>query len=230
MDGDALKNFDPLNDTALQDALKFENDDLVQRGKELAAAAEEWGKVKEISTPETAEAMTDFLSQVAQFIKDADARRDKKKRIYDTCAKTVQTFFKGSILDVVSPSMPALKMLLNRYLERERQRKAAEAEKARQDALAKAQAATTPDEVKAAAKDLKIADRVGKAAIKSDFGSSAHQSSRWDFEIEDITKVPLKFMAIDRAAVMAYIKTGTEKEPVKIDGIKIKRVTGVSVG
>jgi len=224
----ALPNFDPLDPVQLAEALAEENKDLIERAAALLEKAKEWEAAPAIADAEEAQDLADFMRQVANLVGDkgsANVRRVARKGPFDVLANTVQTFFKDKLLDPFAPFRPKLVAKANAWLALENARLEKERLRLAAEAAAKLAAATTADQVKTAAKEIKAAAAPVKAGVKSDFGSSLHQTSRWDFEIVDIAKVPAKFLTVDRVAVMAFIKTGTPKEPVKIEGITVKRVT-----
>ena len=232
----ALRNFDPLDSVALAESLVLENQDLIDRAAELKKVAEEWIAAGAIQDETEAEDLAAFLKQINNLVGDkgtANVRRTTMKTPYDTCAGVVQRFFIDqvkNVLDTTGDKKSLRNQLLglaNGWLTKKRlddeKKKAEEAAAAR----AALESAKTAEEVKAASKQLQEAVAPPKAGkVKSDFGAGIHQTSRWDFDVIDITKVPQKFLVVDRTAVMAYIKTGTEKDPVKIEGITVKRVTG----
>lgn len=224
-------NFDPLSEEQLLATLTDENSDVVKRAKALTDTCDAWDKVAVIETAKTAEALTEFLSQIGTCTETAETRRKAKKGVYDVCAKVVQKFFKADLMDGLETRATPLRKKLNTYLDGVRKAKEAEAKRLEDEARAKLAAAATSAEVKAATSDLKGAQKFAKSAgIKTDFGASAHQTMRWGFDIEDITKVPTKFMVIDVTAVMAFIRTGTPENPVTIPGLKVKRESGLSAG
>lgn len=228
--GAARPNFDPLNEKDLAEALKVENEDLEQRVKELLATADEWDAIAVIDNQEDAEGLTDFLTQMKNAWNTGDTRRDTRKRVYTGPADVVQKFFKKIVLDVLEPRGTALKKKLGAYIAKVNAEKAAAAKALADEARRKMEAATTAEETRAAAKDLKAAVVAGKATgLKTDFGSKVHSSTRWDFDVLDITKVPQRFLVVDRVAVMAYIGTGSVDKPVTIEGINVKRVSSTVI-
>lgn len=224
------RNFDPLNETQLAEALAFENEDVIARAAEILKTADEWDSVPTIDSKEDAEDLTDFLTQMGSCFDTADDRRDKRKRVYDGPAKIVQKFFKDRVLDILEPRRKALKAKLNVYLDKIKAENQARALVALQEANRLMEEAKTAEQVTEAAKLVKKSQTLAKSAgIKTDFGSKAHQTSRWDFEVRDIAQVPSKFLKIDEVAIRAYMSTGTEASPVAIPGILVKRVSGLAV-
>lgn len=229
-------NFDPLNERDVLSALELENEDILQRTKELTPKLDEWAAAlakvegKNLGDDNAAD-LTDFLNQVGSTWTLADNRRDKKKRTYDVVAKVVQTFYKGKILDFLDGKRAPLKAKLSAWIESEKARKAAIARAALEEARKKLEAAKTAEEVKAVVAEVKTIEKTAKAGgIRTDFGSTAHGTSRWDFDVVDISKVPMKFLVIDRPTLMAYIGTGKPDSPVVVPGILVKRVSGVATG
>lgn len=225
-----LPNFDPLNETVMTDILNQEAEDVVARLKELDPKFDEWMKIGDITTRQDAEDLTDFLEQVSKLNKTADDRREKRKIPYDAISKVIQKVYKHAVMDVLATKAAPLKQRLNVWLDKQKEIAKAAAQVEIEAAQRAVAAATTPAEIKAASHMLKEAQKKGKSAgIKTDFGSTAHQTSRWDFDVTDITKVPAKFLTVDRTAVMAFIGTGTVENPVTIEGILVKRSTSAAV-
>lgn len=229
MTADDGRNFDPMSTEMLSSALEDENKDLVDRAKELLKTAEEWQLAPDIDNDEDAADLADFLKQVNNISGEkgqANIRREARKGPYDACSKIVQTFFKTKIIDDLETKRKALAAKANKYLADKRAKAEAEAKRLKDEAEKKAREAQTPEQIKEASAMLKTADKVAKSGgVKSDFGAGLHSTSRWDFDVIDISKVPTKFLVVDRTAVMAYIRTGTVENPVKIEGIRIFRAT-----
>lgn len=227
--GPQLRNSDPLNADQLLEELQLQNEDLLKRAAELLKTAAEWQSAPPISSEQEAEDLAAFMKQVSALAGEkgtANSRREIQKKPYTTCADVVQRYYMDKLIKPFMTPMIDLKAKANSWLEKKRL--AAEEKRKQEEAAARAklEQARTAEEVKAAAKDLKQATAPAKAgAVKSDFGASLHQTSRWDFDVVDITKVPAKFLIVDRAAVMAYIRTGKPENPVTIPGINVKRVT-----
>lgn len=228
MSGTALKNSDPFNLTELETRLAFENEDLVKRAIELKAMAEKWEKAPPIASEGEAEDLAAFMKQCAQLVGDngsGNVRRTALKKPYDDCAGTVQTFFKTKILDLLAPHQKAILAKANAWLDKKRADAAAAAKILADEARKKMEEARSAADVVTAGKMLKEAEAAAKpAAVRSDFGAKIHQTSRWDFDVIDASLIPRRYLVLDRTAVMAFIKTGTEKDPVTIAGITVKRV------
>lgn len=221
-------NFDPLNETILREVLTQENQDILDRAKELLPLAEQWEKAPALASDEEAQDLADFMKQVALLAGDkgsANTRREARKKPYDAAAAVVQRFFMDGVIKPFLPQMTALKAKANAWLDHKRKLAEAEQRRKAEEAKKAMEAATTAEQVKQAATLAKAAAAPVKGTVKSDFGSGMHQTSRWDFEVEDIAKVPHKFLVVDRSAVMAYIRTGSPEKPVTIEGIKVLRVT-----
>lgn len=223
------RNFDPLNEEVLAAALEEENADLLKRAAELLKTGADWDKVETIDNDEDAQDLAEFIKQVNMLSGDkgtANVRRETRKKPYDACGKVVQTFFKTKLIDDCEALRKRLLAKATAYVAAKRAAAEAEARRLKAEAEAKAAAAQTPAEIKAASAMMKEADKVaGSGKVKSDFGAGLHSTSRWDFEVTDITKVPAKFLTVDSTAVMAFIRTGTVEKPVSIEGILVKRVT-----
>jgi hypothetical protein len=51
---------------------------------------------------------------------------------------------------------------------------------------------------------------------------------KWEYEVEDITKVPREFLTLDHSAVKIYIKNAGEDDPKPIPGLKFTKSGGVT--
>lgn len=221
----ALRNSDPLSVKQLESELLLENEDAMQRLAELLKQFDQWDKLPVVNTKDNAEAMADFLEQVKNLHEMVDDRRDKRKRPYDACATLIQNVLKKGIIDVLAERKKPLAAKMTVWLEKQKEIAKVKALVALQDAKKALDEAKTPDEVKAAIKAAKEAEKSAKGAgLKTDFGASQSLTGTWGYDVEDITKVPAKYLVVDNAAVMAVLRTGTEAAPVHIPGLKTKRV------
>ena len=224
----ALPNFDPMNEEVLGAALADENQDLIKRAADLLKTGADWLEQPDIDNDDDAQDLAEYIKQLSMLSGEkgvANVRRETRKKPYDACAKIVQTFFKTKLIDDCEDMRK--KMLAKALVYVAKKKAEAEAKRLKAEAEAKAAAAQTPQQIKEASAMMKQADKIaGAGNVKSDFGAGLHSSSRWDFDVIDISKVPTKFIVVDRSAVMAFIRTGTVENPVKIEGILVKRVTG----
>ncbi len=231
---EAARNYDPLNETVLADDLANENADIVARAKGLTAKAEEWEAFGPITNDEDAADLADFLRQVQELSGDkgtANVRREKRKGPYTVCAQVVQDFFKKGIIDGLEAKRKTLLAKGNAWIEKKRKAAEAESQRLAAEARKKMEEAKTAEQVKAAAATMKAAEAAAKpTGVKSDFGSKIHQTSRWAYEVLDITKVPTKFLAVDSTAIMAFVKTGSPENPVTIPGVRVYRATSAVGG
>lgn len=216
-------NFDPLNVEQLAASIIEENADILANVAEAVSTADDWDKIAKIDNEEDAKDLTDFLNQIGSIEETAEDRRVKRKSPFDSLASTVQRFFMDKALNVLGPRKKTLKAKLKVWVDAETARKAAEARVKAEAARKALEAAQTPEQVKAATKDIKKFSGPVKGGIATDYGSKVHTTSSWGYEVVDVTLVPRQYMAIDNAAVMAFIRTGTVEAPVTIAGLKVVR-------
>ena len=103
-----------------------------------------------------------------------------------------------------------------------------EADKLAAESRAKAEAAANAgNETKAAEHALKAVEVQSDATVKTMVSDTAMVGVRtsWDFEVEDMGKVPAEYLTIDLKAVAAAVKSGVRDIP----GIRVFEKTSLAV-
>lgn len=158
----------------------------------------------------------DSLKRIKVFMKECDDIRKAKKEPFFEMSKRIDAAFKP-ILDTLAECEKKLKDKLNIYLqacEKKRQEEQAAAQKKfEEDNLAALeQRAFTGEDVQV---DVPV-PVLQKTSSQGNYGS-ASQKSVWRWELQDITKVPVEYLAVDEAKVNALVKAGTRQ----IAGLRI---------
>lgn len=203
-------------------ALKLDEDnqDLILRHNELIEALSRLPE--KVETPEMAQKLTTYGSQVQDCISKLELRRKEKKKLYDDMAAVVHQFFKIK-QDSLFSAIAKVKVVLKVYDDGERQKKEkeiaaqkmrdaeeAERKKAEADKLA-SEAAALEQAGMAKAAEQKMAEAAQveqkaveaaeaaaaptiapKAIIRGSAGGSASSRSKWAVKIVDMETLDMK--------------------------------------
>jgi hypothetical protein len=247
-------NLPPADADPLRERLQADHAPLCDRAADLLAAAE---RAPETVDDDNAGDVGDFIKQIAGHMKTLDVARVAEKEPYLAGGRNVDGFFKPMV-DKLKQAKTMVEARLNKHLrakaEEERRRREEEARRqAEEEARRRAEAerlereardAKTLEEAIAAEEAAKQAeaDRLKaqkEAAAKpadmsrtrGDYGSVASLRTFWDFEVEDIHKVPLEQIrahlpiAAVEQAIRSYVKAGGRE----LGGVRIFENTATVV-
>lgn len=203
------------NQPPLIEALHDDHADLEKRRDELIAAAE---RVPEITTPDVANKVADFVKQVQACIKNAEAKRVDAKEPHLKASREVDGFFKG-ITDPLAVAKAAVERKLTVWQRAqaaiEQKRRDDEARAAREAAEKAAREAAEREATMKSSADLDgaveaaaVAEQARKDALdaqraadakaadmsraRGDFGAVASLRTFWDFSDLDIAALDLE--------------------------------------
>lgn len=260
-------NFPPSDPEILVEYLSEKNDEILSRCDDLCKALDRLPQ--SCTTEEESKKLTTFGGQIKSCLNALESKRKEEKKPYDDLGKTVHAFFNGK-MSVLEDGVIRVKSLVQQYMnlenerlrkEAEEKRKAEEAEAARMREEAERLAREAQDLSEAgfnnvAEKTLNAAIDVEqtaqqvlqtaektvaeKAIVRSDYGSSASQQTRWKGEIVDVNTVDLEslrqYFGIDslQKALNAYIRAMSKnvkagEEIKQISGTRIFRETSISL-
>ncbi len=188
-----------------------------------------------IPDDEIAAKLTSFVKQIKTTAKDVEAQRGAVRRPFDDAVKAIDGFLKSSVSDRLTDAARGLERVLGDY----QARKASE-ERARREARAAAAAAEASRASAEALRtqEISLLDRAVEAASAADtaaraaaaptrdlgrtrgsMGGTAQLRKHYDFEVSDLSKVPLAFITVNRSLLLGHIRAS--KGEVEIPGIKI---------
>lgn len=162
------------------------------------------------------EVAVECLKEVKTNFKQIKSEQELATKPMNAALKQVRSWFKPA-LDVLTRTEVLLKMKVSNYhlLVEERSRKAMEE-------AATASAEGNFDAAHDAAKNIVAAPQSKGVSV----------SRYYDYEIEDMSKVPRRYLAVDHSAVKIHIKKAGKSQPEDIPGIKFveKSRTAVRTG
>ena len=207
------------------------------RRDELLAGVARFGAAHPAGVTDDAIAarLTSFVKQLKDTIKDIEADRTRAKRPFDAAAKAVDGFFNVGIRDKLQPEVRRLEGMLGTYQRakaaEEQRRRDEEARRRREEAervAAAARATEHPDVIETAIKASEQADRAERAAAKpiadmgrarGAVGGTSQLRTVYEFEVEDLARVPLQYLQINESAVKSAIRLA--KGEISIPGIRV---------
>lgn len=170
-----------------------------------------------VSDPATEGRCSEMIAQVKSLKKDIEAQQEILIAEPQKFVRSVQQFtlpFRGG-LDAIEAQ---LKRKLGDYgYRKEMERRKAEA--AAQAAAAAAQKKIDREAKKAGIEPVQLPTPVipqETAPVRTESGTTSYVPV-WDFEVEDISKVPPKYLVVNDSAVKAAIRAGVREVP----GLKI---------
>ena len=173
-------------------ALKVDSDESEQEAVELGTRANKLAKEVDKRRKDITQDARDFTASVNNLAKQ-----------FTEPAKRITALLKGKIGDH------------RQAKELERRKREAAERKAREEAQRK-----IDEEARAAnVEPVKLPEPVAEkpANVTRTESGSAHGQKRWTFEVEDETKVPRQYLALDSTRINAAIKAGIREIP----GLKI---------
>lgn len=215
----AKPNFDPMDVVALAELIANENEDVTAKVKAFEATFKDWEAFGDLETEQDAEDLAEFLAGVGKWWTIADTRRTARKVPYDNLADTVQQAFKDMALVTLANMKTTLAPVMKKWLLAKKAADAVEAQRLAAEAQAKIAAAVTKEDVKDANKIASAAKKLAKGAgVSTIYGASAGLSTKWKYEVTDITLVPAAYLLVDNELINKTISGGKVKE---IPGLRI---------
>jgi hypothetical protein len=158
----------------------------------------------EIEDDDDYEVVAEGVKEVKRIAKDIDARRKKVTAPLNAALAEFRSWYKPA-LDLLERTEMVLKGKLGVYerLQEARSREAMEA------------AAAAAREG-----DFDGAHEASKGIVSAPSVKGVTIVRYWDYEIEDISKVPRRYLCLDHSAVKIYIKAAGKEEPAPIPGLR----------
>lgn len=220
---DRHHNNPPSDAAILRDQLGATHADLATRTDELIAGVSRMPPAIEDETTE--KRAIEFAKQIGAHEKLCDGTRKAVKAPYAEAVKVVDAFF-GGMVDPLKTGRDVVLRKLTAFqtAKTEAERKAREeaARKAEEEARAAAAAITTDadletaiakEEQAVAAVQATEATTADLSRTRGTFGSTASLRTTWEFDIEDVNRVPAEFLMPNEAAIRAAIKGGRRDIP-----------------
>jgi hypothetical protein len=204
---------------ATQD-LKARADELLQAGTRVPAELDQ----------STVGKAADFVKQIGDALKKAEAKRKETKEPYLLAAAAVDIDFRAitAPLAALKTSVEAkIGAFQKKAAAEERARREEEARRVAEEAARAAAAAETQTDLEDAIKREAEAQKAAKAAAvktidisrhRGDYGSLATIKTTWEFEIENAALVPREYCAPSETLIRAAIRAGGVRA---IPGIRI---------
>jgi hypothetical protein len=218
IDFNAASNFDPADETASMEIAPLDaaRNQLIRFRAGVSAMQREATEIV-VADAATEARCSEMTAQVKTLAKQIDAQQDE-------IIGKAQKFVRG-VQGITLPfrkDLEAIEAQLKRKLgdyayRKEMDRRKAEA--VAQKAAAEAQRKIDREAKKAGVEPVQLPAPVvpqETAPTRTESGTTSYVPV-WDFEVEDVSKVPAKYLVVDRASVMAAIKAGLRDIP----GLKI---------
>jgi hypothetical protein len=171
----------------------------------------------QVSDEATEKRCSEMTSQTKALKKEIEATQDLLIGDAQKFVKSVQSFTLPFRKDLEAIEAQLKRKLGDYAYRKELDRRKAEA--AAQAAAAAAQKKIDREAKKAGVEPVQLPTPIvpkEAAPVRTETGTSSYVST-WDFEVEDITKVPAKFLMVEAAAVKNAIRAGVREIP----GLKI---------
>jgi hypothetical protein len=191
------------NDVVKLEVVKAQDsvDKAREQGEDYLAAFEDF----EIETPEDYEVASDCLKDVKKVAKQIKAEKELATKPMNTALRQVRSWF-APAEKALADTEKLLKTKIADWTLLQEQRN----REAMQKAAAASQAGNF-DEAHEAAKQ--ITDRPKAKGITV-------SQPGWDYILEDLSKVPREFLALDHSAVKIHLKNAGAEKPTPIPGVK----------
>lgn len=203
----------------LQVADLNEEPNVTVEGAERAPALIDAAQRIEVNSQTTLETATDIGGQIHALISKIEEQRKGLVGPFNDYVGRINKLFKA-VREPLHVQKDALKRKIAAYEERQeiiaRERAAAE-QKAQEEAAGEQNLRPPP---------APAATPHRQGPIRGAYGTTASVSKRWEFEVVDKARVPLRFLTLDEKAVRAAIAEGERDIP----GLRIFQRRGVSFG
>lgn len=221
------------NEPPLADRLSLDHANLVKEATEAAALVP--AQLRPIETDEEAAAYTDTAADIKGIIAQADAAFKVEKEPWLEGGRKVDNFFafRKDLAAAVQRVVTALNDRANRLLAIQRAAEAAEAERARKEAMAETErlrkeAEAFDEEPPPVVAPVYVAPVAAKDVVRvvsAATGNKASGGTKWVGEVVKPDDVPRQYMMINQRAIDAAIAGGVRE----ITGVRIYETAKTSI-
>lgn len=158
----------------------------------------------EIEDDEDYEVVAEGVKEIKKIAKEIDARRKKVTEPLNAALNEFRSWYKPA-MTILENTEQFLKGKLAQYGRMKEQ----------QSVLAMEAAASA-----ARAGDFDGAHEASKGIVSAPTAKGVTLTRYWDYEIEDLDKVPRRYLCLDHSAVKIHIKNAQKEEPSPIPGLR----------